>query len=296
MSNEQNEPDQGAVTTERGLTRRQAIGVVTVGGTAALLAACGSSAKTTATTAAATATTIAATATTKAGTATTASATATTTAATAAAADTSTATPTETGGPFPADGTNDNGNGVKVNILSDARSVRSDIRSDLDGTNTQEGTPMTLTMTVVQKGGAALANAAVYIWHCTKEGVYSEYNSTMIGGDFTARSYLRGVQVTDASGKVTFKTIMPGRYKGRAFHIHFEVYKDKTYGTKVLTSQIGMDDTALTALYKSIGYTSALANVTTNTTDNVFSDGFTHQMLTMSGDATALNATFTAVV
>jgi hypothetical protein len=57
-----------------------------------------------------------------------------------------------------------------------------------------------------------------------------------------------------------------------------------------------MDDTALTALYKTIGYTSALANVTTNTTDNVFSDGFTHQMLTMSGDATALNATVTAVV
>src|SRR5689334_11680087 len=62
---------------------------------------------------------------------------------TAASADLS-ATPGETGGPFPADGSNDNGDGEVANVLADPRSVRSDIRSDLDGSNTQEGVPMTL--------------------------------------------------------------------------------------------------------------------------------------------------------
>src|SRR5438046_1447116 len=48
-----------------------------------------------------------------------------------------TSTPAETGGPFPADGSNDNGSGSVANVLADPRSVRSDIRSDLDGSNTQ---------------------------------------------------------------------------------------------------------------------------------------------------------------
>jgi protocatechuate 3,4-dioxygenase beta subunit len=203
-------------------------------------------------------------------------------------------TPGETGGPFPADGSNDNGSGTIINILKDPRSMRTDIRSDLDGSNTQEGVPLTLNMRVAKVGGAPLAGAVVYVWHCNKVGQYSEYNSPMLGGDFTARSYLRGAQTADAAGAVTFTTVLPGRYQGRAFHIHYEVYSDTSYGTKLLTSQIAIDDALIDQLYSKAAYTSALKNETTNAQDNVFSDGVEHELLSMSGTvATGLTAAFT---
>ena len=215
----------------------------------------------------------------------------------AAAGGSAVATPSETGGPFPADGTNDNGNGQVANVLADARSVRSDIRSDLDGSNTQDGALLNLTVNVIDTSGNPLAGHAVYIWHCNKEGQYSEYDSPMLGGDFSARSFLRGAQVTDDSGNVSFTTILPGRYRGRAFHIHFEVFSDAAYTNKVLTSQMAMDDAVVDELYAAAGYTTALGNVTTNARDGVFSDGVEHQLLDVSGDpAAGLTATFTAVV
>jgi protocatechuate 3,4-dioxygenase beta subunit len=67
----------------------------------------------------------------------------------------------------------------------------------------------------VAKGGTPLAGAAVYVWHCTNAGQYSLY-----GQDVANENYLRGVQESDASGKVTFKTIFPAAYDGRWPHIH----------------------------------------------------------------------------
>jgi protocatechuate 3,4-dioxygenase beta subunit len=120
----------------------------------------------------------------------------------------------------------------------------------------------------------------------------------MIGGDYSERSYLRGVQITDAAGVVTFQTILPGRYSGRAFHIHFEVYADGTYADQLLTSQMGMDDDLIDELYGAAdGYASALRNDTDNAQDGIFRDGADHQMLAVTGDvASGLTATFTAVV
>ncbi len=202
------------------------------------------------------------------------------------------ATPEETGGPFPADGSNQNGDGALADLLHDPRAVRADIRSDLDGTNTQDGVPMTLQLRVVDTAGScrAVAGAAVYLWHCNRDGNYSTYNSPMNGGDFSDRSFLRGVQVTDANGVVTFTTILPGRYDGRAFHIHFEVYdgSDLSSATKVLTSQIALEDGYIDALYAQVGYTEAAGNITHNSSDNVFRDGVSRQLMTMTGDASGL--------
>lgn len=64
-----------------------------------------------------------------------------------------------------------------------------------------------------------LAGYAIYLWHCNRDGGYSMYSSGI-----TAENYLRGVQVTDSNGEVTFSTIFPGCYSGRWPHIHFEVY------------------------------------------------------------------------
>ena len=197
-------------------------------------------------------------------------------------------TPSETGGPFPADGSNQNGAGAVANVLDDAGVIRADLRSDIDGSDTQDGVPMSLKVQVVDASTCdPLAGAAVYVWHCNREGEYSAYNSSMVGGDFSAHSWLRGVQVADDDGMVEFTTILPGRYQGRAFHIHFEVYQDDSYAQKLLTSQMAMDDDLANQLYDEAGYTDALRNETTNGRDNVFSDGVSSQLLTMGGDVTS---------
>ena len=270
------------------ISRRTALSLLGVGA-AGLLAACSDSTGTAATSVSPTTADPSTNVSPTTGSSTTVSST------TRAAGDAPTAqTPGETGGPFPADGSNDNGSGTIINILKDPRSMRTDIRSDLDGSNTQEGVPLTLNMRVAKVGGAPLAGAVVYVWHCNKVGQYSEYNSPMLGGDFTARSYLRGAQTADATGAVTFTTVLPGRYQGRAFHIHYEVYSDTSYGTKLLTSQIAIDDALIDQLYSEAAYTSALKNETTNAQDNVFSDGVEHELLSMSGTvATGLTAAFT---
>ncbi len=274
-------------TQPTAISRRRVLALLGAGGAGAVLIARQAAASTTSTTTAGT------TAATTAGSAVTAA-----TAASPTVPASPVVTPTETGGPFPADGTNDNGEGTVANVLSDARSVRSDIRGDLDGNNVQEGVPMSLQMLVVDSTGAVQPGAAVYIWHCNREGQYSQYNAAMLGGDFSDFSWLRGVQIADDKGLVTFQTILPGRYQGRAFHIHFEVYADGTYATKRLTSQMGMDDDLIDSLYtKAAGYEKALATDTNNAQDNIFSDGYDHQLLSVSGDVTtALATTFTAVV
>jgi len=51
--------------------------------------------------------------------------------------------------------------------------------------------------------------------------------------------FLRGTQVSDGDGKVTFKTIYPGWYQGRAVHIHMKVHVG---GKDVHTGQFFFDD------------------------------------------------------
>lgn len=195
----------------------------------------------------------------------------------------------ETGGPFPADGSNTNGNGSAANALDDAGILRADIRSDTDGSDLQPGVPLTLTMTVqsLNNSCAALVGAYVYIWHANREGHYSQYSGGMNGGDFSANNFLRGVQQTDANGYVTFTTVMPGRYQGRATHIHFEVYpanSNLNLSQRIATSQLAFPDTVADQAATASGYSSA--NPTHNSQDNVFSDGTSTEMLTISGDNT----------
>lgn len=193
------------------------------------------------------------------------------------------ATPGETSGPFPADGSNG------ADVLHDSRALRTDIRTDLDGSNAQEGTPLDLTLTVIDGAtGQPLTGGAVYVWHCNKDGQYSAYPDG---------SYLRGAQPTDANGEARFTTVLPGRYQGRAFHIHFRVFADTTFATELLTSQMAMDDAEIDALYAEAGYDRALAADTDNAQDNVFADGVDHQLMIVGGDvSTSLSASFVAVI
>lgn len=266
--------DQGASFDMRTLvSRRNVLGIVGLGAGAVALAACAP--QTAASTATATATaTPSATA--------TPTASATPTATAAAAAYASEEIPQETNGPYPADGTNG------VDVLNQSGIVRSDIRSSLDGGATAEGVPLTFTFTLsdLANGNAAYAGAAVYVWHCDAAGLYSMYSDAVID-----ETYLRGIQVADAQGQVTFTTIVPGCYTGRWTHIHFEVYPDAASATNVsnqiATSQVAFPQDMLDAVYALDTYPGSarnLAQIGSLSNDNVFSDGWDLEMGTFTGD------------
>jgi protocatechuate 3,4-dioxygenase beta subunit len=149
---------------------------------------------------------------------------------------------------------------------------------------------MTLELTIrnLANGGKAAAAMAVYVWHCDREGRYSLYSPGA-----TDQNYLRGVQVTDAGGRVKFTSIFPACYAGRWPHIHFEVYPDQTSITDadkaVATSQVALPEDVCGKVYATSGYQASVANLAriSLATDNVFGDdGGVKQLATVTGDAT----------
>ena len=195
--------------------------------------------------------------------------------------------PEETGGPYPGDGTNSNGSGV-ANALTLSGIVRSDIRTSVaPGSATAAGIPTTLKLQIVNVGAscASAAGAAVYLWHCDRDGNYSMYASGL-----TNENYLRGVQEADGTGTVTFTTIFPGCYSGRMPHIHFEVYpslaKATSASNRIKTSQFTFPMTTLNEAYATTAYSASSRNLASMSyaTDNVFGDGTSLQMASVSGD------------
>jgi len=133
---------------------------------------------------------------------------------------------------------------------------------------------------------------AIYIWHCDSGGNYSIYSNGLAN-----ENYLRGVQVTDANGQVTFQTVFPGCYSGRYPHIHFEIYPGlssaTSYRNSVLISQMAMPSAICTSLYNNVsGYSQSIQNFSQVTTsnDNVFGDNTAAQLAqqtpSLSGDNT----------
>jgi protocatechuate 3,4-dioxygenase beta subunit len=199
----------------------------------------------------------------------------------ASAADCGTAIPEETAGPYPADGTNG------PNALRQSGIVRSDIRSSFGAaTGTAKGVPLTINLQVLNKNKkcAALGNAAVYVWHCNQDGLYSLYSKGVVD-----QNYLRGVQTTDKNGRVSFQSVFPACYSGRWPHIHYEVYpsvaKATTASGKIAMSQIALPEDACRLVFATDGYSSSVSNLSrvTLATDNVFGDGYSQELGRVTG-------------
>ncbi|OLT17864.1 3,4-dioxygenase subunit beta [Serinicoccus sp. CUA-874] len=195
--------------------------------------------------------------------------------------------PDETAGPYPGDGSNG------ADVLEQSGVVRSDLTSSFGDSagGTATGIPMTLELTLldIAAGGGPMTGAAVYVWHCTDSGLYSMYSSGVEDENF-----LRGVQVTDDAGVVTFTSIVPGCYAGRWPHIHVEVYPDEASivdsTTNICTSQVALPQGMSEAVYATSGYDGSTENLgqLTLASDNVFGDdGGVHQLATVSGDTDA---------
>ena len=191
--------------------------------------------------------------------------------------------PQESGGPFPADGTNGR------NVLNDSGIVRSDITGSFGGPKgVAKGVPTTIALTLLNlKDGRTkpYRGAAIYVWHCDAKGRYSLYDPYL-----AHQNYLRGVQVTDRKGQVSFRSIFPAAYGGRWPHIHFEVFESEESavggGRGLLrTSQIALPEQACREVYDTDGYELSRGNMqrTTLKSDVVFRDGYELQMATVTG-------------
>jgi protocatechuate 3,4-dioxygenase beta subunit len=190
--------------------------------------------------------------------------------------------PEETEGPYPGDGTNG------ANALALAGIVRSDIRSSIAGaTGVAGGVLLTIKLQVVDanSGCTPLAGYAVYAWHCDREGRYSMYTQGVTG-----ENYLRGVQVTDENGEVTFTSVFPGCYAGRWPHVHFEVFPSVSASAagKIATSQLAFPEDVCDTVYATTGYQASVTNLSriSLTSDGIFRDSVDQQMAEMSGNTT----------
>jgi protocatechuate 3,4-dioxygenase beta subunit len=163
-------------------------------------------------------------------------------------------TPTETVGPYPS----------RTDIF------RSDVREN------RQGTPLTLTIKVVNaaKACAAVSGADVEIWHVDAAGDYSQY------GTQTAATFLRGIQTTNGAGEVTFTTIYPGWYQGRATHIHAEVTMG---GRSIKVTQIAFPESVNNTVHRSGVYASRGVNPMNNLSDGIFADSLASEIVTPAG-------------
>ena len=133
-----------------------------------------------------------------------------------------------------------------------------------------------------------IAGANVEIWQCDAAGNYSQY------GTQTAQTYLRGIQTTNANGEVTFVTVYPGWYQGRATHIHVEVVRN---GASLKVTQIAFPESVNAAVYGTGVYATRGTNPTSNTRDGIFADSLNSELATVSGDpASSLTATFQVAI
>ena len=152
---------------------------------------------------------------------------------------------------------------------------RSDLRASVDGTNLQAGVPLTLTLTVVDGDNACApyANSQVDIWHCNAAGTYSnEAVESTLG-----QTWLRGYQITDAKGQVTFQTILPGWYEGRTTHIHLRIRSAYNEASATSdgsnTTQLFFPQSLVDTLASSVApYSTEGKNRTTNAGDRVYEE------------------------
>lgn len=176
----------------------------------------------------------------------------------------------------------------------DEKLNRSDIRSDPASGAVKAGVPLALTFRVSRISGGActpLAGAQVDIWHCDALGVYSD--ATDPGFSTVGQKFLRGYQVTDATGMARFTTIYPGWYRGRTVHVHFKIRTTPTSARAYeFTSQLYFDDSLTDRVHALAPYASKGQRTLRNSGDGIFSNGGRQLTLAPTASGQGYAATF----
>ena len=173
--------------------------------------------------------------------------------------------PRETKGPFP--------------NKTPSQLVKANIKAD------RTGIALLINLTIQDKNNNCrpLPGAIVDIWHCDKDGYYSEYGDhPMQRKDLSGEHYLRGRQTADEKGRVSFLSVYPGWYSGRAPHVHLEIFSSS--GTSLLVTQLAFPENISKQVYTSTLYADHGQADTSNTRDGVFRDSLTDQLATVTGN------------
>ena len=142
-------------------------------------------------------------------------------------------------------------------------------------TEGRPGTPLLLRAFVVNASTCKpIKNAAVDIWHADAGGVYSGFGS---GAD--SRTFMRGIQRTNAKGLALFRTVYPGWYQGRTVHIHVKVHLG---GNVLHTGQLYFPDTVTDAVYRSAPYAGRPNRDVRNADDSIYRNGGKRSQVSIS--------------
>ena len=141
-------------------------------------------------------------------------------------------------------------------------------------TEGRPGAPLLLRAFVVNASTCKpIKSAAVDIWHADAGGVYSGF-----GSGAGNRTFMRGVQRTNAKGLAQFRTVYPGWYQGRTVHIHVKVHLG---GNVVHTGQLYFPDAVTDAVYRKQPYSSRPSRDVRNAADSIFRNGGSKSLLSV---------------
>jgi protocatechuate 3,4-dioxygenase beta subunit len=165
----------------------------------------------------------------------------------------------------------------------DARRNRASLTAGITSGSVMTGTTMSLTIQLYDNNGPTYSSnpahdVQVDIWHCDANGVYSGIAAcNTLGEDF-----LRGYQVTNSEGRVTFTTIYPGWHEGRATHIclRARVYDSLGNTTYNFVSRLFFDDGFSDEIYLMAPYNLRGSRDTRNNSDMIYRGANTPPLVT----------------
>ncbi len=178
----------------------------------------------------------------------------------------------------------------------DEKLNRSDIRTDPATGAVSTGVLLVLQFNVTRTADgncAPLSGVYVDVWHANAAGNYSDIAGGAGQPNTSGHKFLRGYQVTDASGAAQFQTIYPGWYPGRTAHIHFKIrlFADSQTAYE-FTSQLFFDDSLTDQVYALAPYNAEGTRDTRNSNDNIYSNGGSQLLLSLIPTAQGYTTTF----
>jgi protocatechuate 3,4-dioxygenase beta subunit len=148
-------------------------------------------------------------------------------------------------------------------------------------TDGRPGVPLLLRAFVVNPSTCKpIKAAAVDIWLADAGGVYSGF-----GSGAGNRTFMRGVQRTNAKGLAQFRTVYPGWYQGRTVHIHVKVHLG---GNVVHTGQIYFPDRVTDAVYRNQPYSSRPNRDVRNAADAILRNGGSKSLVTVNKNSSGV--------
>jgi protocatechuate 3,4-dioxygenase beta subunit len=133
-------------------------------------------------------------------------------------------------------------------------------------TEGRPGAPLVLRTFVVDASTCRpIRGAVVDIWHADASGVYSGF-----GAGASSRTFMRGIQRSNAKGLAQFRAVYPGWYQGRTVHIHVKVHVS---GNVVHTGQLYFPDSMTDAVYRRAPYSARGSRDVRNASDSIYRSG-----------------------